>query len=115
MKYHYMSGDNGYFRYGKVYRCNHPMYDACTLYLKDGKGLAVIQKRFNTKMKVMWWGPINRGLVDAIYFEERFPEYFRTHAGPPDENGLYPTVTIREIMWGVRMKPLEKEFWENGK
>ena len=27
-------------------------------------------------------------------------------------NGLYPTVTIRQIMWQLRMKPLPRKRWE---
>ena len=27
-------------------------------------------------------------------------------------DGLYPTVTIRQIMWALKMKPLPKQPWE---
>lgn len=27
-------------------------------------------------------------------------------------DSLYPTVTIRQIMWALKMKPLKKEKWE---
>nr|DAP49012.1 MAG TPA: hypothetical protein [Caudoviricetes sp.] len=26
--------------------------------------------------------------------------------------GLYPTVTVRQIMWALKMKPIQKERWE---
>ena len=26
--------------------------------------------------------------------------------------GLYPTVTIRQIMWALKIKPLKRERWE---
>ena len=27
-------------------------------------------------------------------------------------DGLYPTVTIRQIMWALKIKPIPKERWE---
>ena len=27
-------------------------------------------------------------------------------------DGLYPTVTVRQIMWALKMKPIQKERWE---
>lgn len=27
-------------------------------------------------------------------------------------DGLWPTVTIRQIMWALKMKPLQKQRWE---
>ena len=27
-------------------------------------------------------------------------------------DGLYPTVTIRQIMWALKMKPIPRERWE---
>jgi hypothetical protein len=27
-------------------------------------------------------------------------------------DGLYPTVTVRQIMWSLKMKPIPKEKWE---
>ena len=27
-------------------------------------------------------------------------------------DGLYPTVTIRQIMWALKMKPIKRERWE---
>lgn len=26
--------------------------------------------------------------------------------------GLYPTVTVRQMMWALKMKPMPKERWE---
>ena len=37
--------------------------------------------------------------------------YFNTIAKKTTD-GLYPTVTIRQIMWGLKMKPLNREPWE---
>lgn len=36
------------------------------------------------------------------------------HAGEPDENGIYPTVDVRKLMWALKMKPLTKNDWEKG-
>ena len=27
-------------------------------------------------------------------------------------DGLYPTVTIRQIMWALKMKPIQRQRWE---
>lgn len=27
-------------------------------------------------------------------------------------DGLYPTVSVRQLMWGLKMKPLKRERWE---
>lgn len=98
--------------YGSVYRCNHPVYLVCTLYSENGKGLAVIQQRFNEKSRATFWGPIDPWLTDKIYLHDGFKEYFDSHAKRKNQNGEYPTVTVRQIMWALRMKPLKKERWE---
>ena len=112
MKYYYEKPSE-WVGAGKIYSCNHPLYNRCTLYLKGTKGLAVIQERYNEKTKVRWWSSVDPWLAGDIYFSESFDEFFEENAGEPDENGLYPTVTIRKIMWALRMKPLRKERWEN--
>lgn len=54
--------------YSTVYKCNHPVYDSGTLYLNSqGKGLVVIQQRFNLRTKATFWGPIDPWLCDKIY------------------------------------------------
>ena len=45
------------------------------------------------------------------YSNEHFQEYFHKKAGAPKDD-IYPTVTVRQIMWALRMKPLKKEKWE---
>lgn len=37
--------------------------------------------------------------------------FFDRRAGTGTD-GLYPTVTIRQIMWALKMKPLPKQPWE---
>ncbi len=41
----------------------------------------------------------------------KFKEYFDERASEPTD-GLYPTVTIRQIMWALKIKPIAKERWE---
>lgn len=45
MRYHYEKPQYYSTLYGKRYICEHPIYDACTLYLIGNRGLAVIRRR----------------------------------------------------------------------
>lgn len=95
------------------YVCNHPVYNRCSLYSFDGKGLAVIKQYFDYDSKKTWWADImDSGLLMDIYYNPKFFEFFERYAKPKDKNGLYPTVTVRQIMWALRMKPLKKKRWE---
>lgn len=38
-------------------------------------------------------------------------EDFDSRSGECTE-GLYPTVTIRQIMWALKMKPIQRQRWE---
>ena len=101
--------------YGEVYRCDHPVYNSCTLFRIGKKGLAVIQQRFDAANKHTFWGATDQWLAGAIYLNPGFQAYFEGRAGEPEPNSgipLYPTVTVRQIMWALRMKPLRKERWE---
>lgn len=40
-----------------------------------------------------------------------FKEFFDSRAGECTD-GLYPTVTIRQIMWALKIKPMKRERWE---
>lgn len=97
--------------FGEIYYCDHPIYDVCTLFKIHGKGLAVIQQRFCLTSKNTYWTDIDPWLANAIYTNPRFRTYFLEHADNC-KNGLYPTVTVRQIMWALRMKPLPKQPWE---
>lgn len=97
--------------FGEPYECDHPLYFVCTLYRMRGVGLAVIQQRFDNRSKHTFWHQIDDWLVDDIYEQPGFQEYFNTHAAKP-KNGLYPTVTVRQIMHALNMRPLKKEPWE---
>lgn len=98
--------------YGTTYKCEHPVYSSCTLYLIGNRGLAVIQQRFDPAEKVTWWTDIDPWLTDALYLHPKFKEFFDERSGLATD-GLYPTVTIRQIMWALKMKPLQKERWES--
>ena len=111
MRYHYELPKYYTHVTGKTYKCNHPVYTQCTLYLIGLKGLAVIQQRYDPSSKSTTWSTIDPWLVDEIYTNKNFKRYFDRMAGCP-ENGFYTTVTVRKIMWGLRMKPLKKDIWE---
>ena len=98
-------------RYGMTYLCDHPVYDRCTLYAAKGIGLAVIQQRFDRRTKRTWWDTVDPGLADDLYLHKDFYKIFLTWAKKPIGR-LYPTVTVRQLMWALRMKPLPKEPWE---
>ena len=84
----------------------------CTLYKIGNKGLAIIQQRYNPVDKRTWWTDIDPWLTDTLYLHPNFKEYFDEHAGECTDEDLYPTVTVRQIMWGLRMKPIPRERWE---
>lgn len=96
--------------YGETYACDHPVYDKCTLYLMGDKGLAVIQQRID-RQKRTWWGEIEPWLTDVLYLHPKFKAYFDERAGVCTD-GLYPTVTLRQIMWALKIKPIAKKRWE---
>lgn len=111
MRYHYKKPRIYLSTYGVTHTCNHPVYDKCTLYLIENKGLAVIQQRFDAELKSTWWSEIDPWLTDDIYMHPKFKEYFEERADE-GENGIYPTVTVRQIMWALKMKPVPKKRWE---
>lgn len=111
MRYHYEKPDNYSSVYGTTYVCDHPVYDSCTLYRVNNKGLAVIQQRFDKDTKTTHWSEIDPWLTDTIYLHPKFIEFFNNRSGE-SINGLYPTVSIRQIMWALKMKPIPRERWE---
>ena len=111
MRYHYNKPNSYSSNYGEVYICDHPVYDRCTLYTIGSKGLAVIQQRYNKYTKSTKWTDIDPWLVDEIYLHDRFKEFFDKRSGECTD-GLYPTVSIRQIMWALKMKPIKREQWE---
>ena len=83
MRYHDIPPKEWTSYYGSVYRCNHPVYRVCTLYREQGKGLCVIQQRYNEKTKATYWSAIDPWLTDKIYLHEGFRQYFDSHERPP--------------------------------
>jgi hypothetical protein len=111
MKYHTIAPDISIPVFGEVYECDHPVYSRCTLFKMDGKGLAVIQQYHDDNTKHSWWQEIEPWIANAIYLHPKFREYFEERSGVC-VNGLYPTVSVRQIMWALRMKPLKRQRWE---
>ncbi len=111
MRYHFEKPKIYSSMYGEEYICDHPVYARCTLFKIGDKGLAVIQQRYDEEIKITWWGDLDPWITDKLYLHPKFKEYFDRKAGVCT-NGLYPTVTVRQIMWALRMKPLKKELWE---
>jgi hypothetical protein len=77
----------------------------------DDKGLAIIQQRYKKESKETWWSELDPWLTDELYLHPGFKKFFDERSGISD-NGLYPTVTIRQIMWALKMKPMKRERWE---
>lgn len=111
MRYHFEKPKFYTSMYGELYICDHPVYDRCTLYKIGGKGLAVIQQRYDPVTKHTWWFELEPWLTDALYLNEGFKPFFDKRAGIATD-GLYPTVTARQIMWALKMKPIRRERWE---
>ena len=111
MRYHYEKPEIFVRMYGEKYYCNHPVYSCCTLFRISDKGLAVIQQRYDPETKHTWWTEVDPWLANDLYLNPRFKEYFDQRAGKISGE-LYPTVTVRQIMWALKMKPMKRERWE---
>ena len=111
MRYHYEKPTLYFSMYGTTYECNHPVYNKCTLYLIGDKGLAIIQQRYDKATKKTWWGEIDPWLTDVLYLHPNFKTFFENRCGRAT-NGIYPTVSIRQIMWALKIKPIPRERWE---
>lgn len=111
MRYHYEKPSIYSSMYGITYSCAHPVYDKCTLFQMGDRGLAVIQQRFDEESKSTWWSEIDPWLTDILYLHPKFKSFFDERSGECTD-GLYPTVTIRQIMWALKLKPIYKHRWE---
>lgn len=94
-----------------TFKCDHPLFSNATLYKKGEFGLLVIQKYYNEKFKVMFWGPVEPWLANDIYCAHGFDDAFNKLSGIK-ENGLYPIIEVRKLMYMLGMKPMKKEIWE---
>ena len=97
--------------YGETCECDHPVHNSRTLFKMEDKGLSVIQQRYNAESKSTKWTEIDPWLTDTIYLNSNFKRYFDDRSGEC-VNGLYPTVTIRQMMWVLKIKPIPKQRWE---
>ena len=111
MRYHYEKPVIYMSKYGSTHICSHTVYSRCTLFEMNGRGLTIIQQRYDDKTKNTWWGEIDPWLTDSLYLHPKFMEFFNNRAGEAMD-GIYPTVTIRQIMWALKMKPIKRERWE---
>ena len=102
MRYHYEKPTLYSSRYGSIYNCDHSVYNKCTLFKINSRGLVVIQQRYNKSDKTTYWDKIDPWLVDELYLHTKFEEFFNKRA----------TVTVKQIMWGFKMKLLRRERWE---
>lgn len=111
MRYHYEKPKIYASMYGETYICDHPVYDVCTLFRIGKKGLAVIQQRYDKKTKSTWWAELDPWITDDLYLHPKFRKVFEERAGGC-QDGLYPTITVRQLMWALKMKPIPRERWE---
>lgn len=111
MRYHYEKPEIYLSMYGETYVCDHQVYSECTLFRIGKKGLAVIQQKYDPITKRTWWGNVESWLTDALYLHPNFRLYFDERAGECVD-GLYPTVSVRQMMWALKMKPIKRERWE---
>lgn len=111
MRYHYEKPTIYRSVFGVIHTCDHPIYNKCTLFKIGKRGIAIIQQRYNPDTKSTWWGEIDPWLTDTLYLHPKFKEFFNDRSGE-GKNGIYPTVTIRQIMWALKLKPILKERWE---
>ena len=86
--------------YGDLHVCDHPAYDTCTLFKIEDRGLAVIQQRFDRETKQTWWSEIDPWLTDTLYLHPKFKDLFNERSGKCTD-GIFPTITIRQIMWAL--------------
>lgn len=111
MKYFYEKPKD-WVNAGRRINCSHPMFSTATLFQNGSKGLLIIQERFNENTKTRWWSSIEPWIAGDIYLSDGFDDIFEKYAGEQNDDGMFPYIKLRKIMWELRMKPLKKEFWE---
>ncbi len=94
--------------FGQPMPLDHPYYKGGTLYLENGKGLIVSQKKFNPDTRECRWDSLDLWLANAIYLAPKFRDFFVNNAKDED----YPIFEFRNVMWLLGMKPLKREEWE---
>ena len=73
--------------------------------------MAGIQQRYETETKHTYWTEIDPWLTDQLYLRLKFKEFFDGRSREATD-GLYPIITIRQIMWALKMKPIKIDRWE---
>ncbi len=111
MRYFYVPNNPDGSNFGDLLLCDHPVYFRATLYKRGRKGLAVIRQYFNPVTKTTFWRELDNDLASDIYLSDGFETLFENRSGHC-VNGVYPTVSVRQAMWALRMKPLRKQRWE---
>lgn len=97
---------------GFTYYCDHPLFNEATLFLTpSGKGLLVIQQKFNKKLKYTWWGRIDDRINIDISNSDGLDEYLEENA-KYSKDALYPFVEVRKLMWALRLPSMKKMQWE---
>ena len=83
MYYHYEKPKIYMTIYGETYECDHPVYNKCTLFKMEGKGLAVIQQRYDKNTKTIWLGEIDPWLTDSLYLHKNFLKFSKRESDNP--------------------------------
>ena len=58
-----------------------------------------------------YWTEVDSWLTDSLYLHPKFKKFFDERAGEC-RDGLYPTVSIRQIMWALKMKPIQRQRYD---
>ena len=109
MKYFYEKPDKWTRDGWKIVQSEHPLFNRATLLYSEDRGFLVVQQHFDPVGKSVWWGSIDPWLACDIRRADRFQDFFEDHA---DEKYSF-VISVRKLMWEMRMKPLPKEFWES--
>ena len=72
MRYYYEKPSFYKSIYGECYKCNHPVYNECTLFKIGDKGLAVIQQKFDRLTKCTRWSKLDPWLTNDLYLHPLF-------------------------------------------
>ena len=71
----------------------------------------VVQQRFDSATKYTWWSEIDTWLTDILYIYPKFKEFFDERSSECTD-GLYPMVSIMQIMRALKIKRIPRERWE---
>ena len=69
--------------YGETYKCDHPVYDKCTLFKIGRNGLAVIQQQYDENTKITWWARSIRGLQILYIYIKIFLSFSKREPDNP--------------------------------